>query len=89
MWNLKKSKKKSPEIQRLDWWLPDVGGKMGEGSEKVQTFSYKINKSWNDMYIMATVISNTVLYIRKFLRKDILKVFNIKNNPIATFGDEC
>ena len=49
MWNLKKNKTSS-WIQRTDWWLPEVGGseggKMGEGGQKVQTSSYKINKSW-------------------------------------------
>ena len=24
-------------------WLPQVGGEMGEGGQKVQTYSYKIN----------------------------------------------
>ena len=40
----------NPQIQTTDWWLPEgrgVGvGKMGEGGQKVQTSSYKINKSW-------------------------------------------
>ena len=39
------------QIQRTNWWLPEatrgrVGGEMGEGGQKVQTSSYKINKSW-------------------------------------------
>ena len=29
---------------RTDWW--DGVVKMGEGGQKVQTFSYKINRSW-------------------------------------------
>ena len=36
-------------MQRADWWLPEVWWgecEMGEGSQKVQTSSYKINKSW-------------------------------------------
>ena len=36
---------------------------MEEGGQEVQTFSYKINKSWDIMYIMETLVNNTVLYI--------------------------
>ena len=48
MWNLKSTnKQKSPtsQIQRTDWWLVVARGvgKMGEGSQKVQTSSYKIS----------------------------------------------
>ena len=40
--------KTNKQIQRTDCWLLEVGvvGKMGEGSQKVQPSSYKINKSW-------------------------------------------
>ena len=34
------------QIQRISWWFPEAGGrgwaKMGEGCQKVQTFSNKI-----------------------------------------------
>ena len=33
---------------------------MGEGSQKVQTFSYKINKSWNVMCNIMAVVNSTV-----------------------------
>ena len=36
---------------------------MGEGSQKVQTSSYKVNKSWDVIYSMVTIVNNTVLYI--------------------------
>lgn len=39
----------SSQIQRIHWQLPEVmegGGKMSEGSQKVQTSTYKINKLW-------------------------------------------
>ena len=31
--------------ERTNWWLPEVGGEMGGGSEKVQTSSYKRKSS--------------------------------------------
>ena len=38
------------QIQRSDWWLSEAKGwavgKMGEEGQKVQTYSYNINKSW-------------------------------------------
>ena len=47
MWNRKgKQKTKSnSQVQRTDWWLPEVGEgvQMGEGGEKVQTSNYKIS----------------------------------------------
>ena len=40
-------KKANSEILGTEWWLPEVGswriGELGEGSQKVQTSSYKIN----------------------------------------------
>ena len=36
-------------MQGTDWWLPEIGvgvSQTGEGSQKVQTSSYKINNSW-------------------------------------------
>ena len=57
-------------------------GKMGEGSQKVQTSSYKVNKSWDVIYSMVTIVNNTVLYIWRLLRDYILKVLitRKKNN---------
>ena len=49
--------------------MPEVEG---VGVEKmVQASSYKINRSWNVMYNMVTIviIHNTLLYIWKLLRK--------------------
>ena len=36
---------------------------MGKGGQKVQTSSYKINKSWDVMYSMMNTVNNTVTYI--------------------------
>ena len=38
--------------------LPDLGGRgvMGEGGQKVQTFSYKINQFWDVMYVMVSTV---------------------------------
>lgn len=33
------------------------GWKMGEGGRKVQTSTYKTNKSWEGMYSMVTVVN--------------------------------
>ena len=36
---------------------------MREGSQKIEASSYKINKPWDVMYSMATIVINTVLHI--------------------------
>ena len=36
---------------------------MDAGGQKVQTSSYKINKSWDVMYSVVTIVNNTVLHI--------------------------
>ena len=63
MWNLKKKKKKEhTQKRRSDLWSLEVesgGGGTGKGGQKVQTFSYKINKSWDIMY---NTITLTLLY---------------------------
>ena len=63
MWNLRKQK--SPQTHRC---REQVGGcqskgvgEKGEGGQKVQNSSCKINKSWG--YIMVTIVNNTVLQI--------------------------
>ena len=38
-------------------------GELEEGSQKAQTSSYKINRSWDITYSMATMINHTVLYV--------------------------
>lgn len=38
-------------------------GEIGEGSQKVQTYSYKINKFWDVIYNMATEANNAILYV--------------------------
>ena len=38
-------------------------GKMGEGNQKVQTSSYKLNKSEGCNESTATIVNNTVLHI--------------------------
>ena len=50
---------------------------LDEGDQKVQTFSYKIHKSWDVMYN----IVNTVLYIQKLLRVD-LKSFHHRKKKL-------
>ena len=61
---------------------------MGKESPKVQTSSYKINKSWGyNVYLYVTVINNTVMYILKLLKGQILKVLITRrkmNNWIET-----
>jgi len=50
----------------IDLWLLEVGvwwmEELGEGDQKVQISSYKIN-SRDVMYNMKTTVNNTVLYI--------------------------
>ena len=35
-------------------------GEMDEGHQKVRTSSYKINKSWDKIYRMTTIVNNMV-----------------------------
>ena len=53
------------------------GGEMSEAGQKVQTFSYKMNKFWDLMYIMITTANNTVSHTWKLLR-EILTVVTTK-----------
>ena len=49
--------------------LPKVGAgkiclgmiEIGEGDEEIQTFAYKINESWDEMYSMGNTINNTAI----------------------------
>lgn len=54
-------------MQRTDWWLLEVEGggvsKRGEGGQKAHISNYKINKSWDVIYIMAATVNNTMLHI--------------------------
>ena len=45
--------------------------------QKVQTFSYKVNKFWL-MYSIEIIADNMVLYIWKLLREQTLNVLTIK-----------
>ena len=36
---------------------------MGEGGQKVQTSSYKMNISWDVKFSMVTIVNNTAVYI--------------------------
>ena len=56
------------KISSCQRWESRVG-KMDEGDQKVQTSSYKINKSWVCNLEHVTVINSTVLYICKLLRE--------------------
>lgn len=48
---------------------------MGERSPRVQTTNYKINKSQDIMFIMETILNNTVAYLNAAKNKrQILKV---------------
>ena len=71
MWNLQKqTKNKSIDTEnRLVFARDGVWemGKMDEGGQKVQTFSYKKNKSCECACSMTTVVGNTVLHIWKLL----------------------
>ena len=42
---------------------------MGGGSQKVQTSSYKMNKSWGCNVQHGDMVNNTILHIWKLLRK--------------------
>lgn len=44
-------------------------GKMGQGGQKLKTFSYKINNNGDVIYSVMTIVNNTILHILKLLRK--------------------
>lgn len=48
-------------------WCQEYKGEKGEGSQKVETSSYIINKSWG--WNVGTVVSSPVLHIWKLLSK--------------------
>ena len=60
-------------------------GEVGESGQKVQTSSYKKNKFWDVMYSMVITVNNTVLYIWKLLREQIIKVL-IKRKKICNYA---
>ena len=41
---------------------------MGEGGQKVQTFSYKVISPGDVMYNMVTIVNNSVLCVLKLLK---------------------
>lgn len=46
---------------------------MDEGSEKGQTSGYKIDKHWDAMYNVTTIVNTAVCYVWKLLKEYILK----------------
>ena len=66
MWNLNKNQKHQAHRYREQiggCQRQGVGvGEMGEGRQKVQTFSYKISHG-DVIYSMVTIVNNTVSYI--------------------------
>ena len=51
-------------ITRSRGWRGGIGlHKMGEGDPKIQTSSYKINKSWDIIYSVVTTVNNTGLHV--------------------------
>ena len=63
----KKKEKETEAIERIDWWLPEAVGEMREGGQKLQMSNSKI--SYGDvMYCIVSIVNNTVLHTRKFLR---------------------
>ena len=58
------SKKARLIEQRAEWWLPGVGvwEKWRVVDQRVQTSSYKMNKSGDVTYSIVTIVNNTALY---------------------------
>ena len=81
-----KKKKKSPQMQRTEWYLPEVGvgnGTMGERDQKIQTSSYKICHE-HVTYKMVTMVNNIVLCIWKSLEY-ILKVLMMRKKNLSIY----
>lgn len=45
---------------------------------RAQTYSYKVNKLWDPMYTMVTIVNNIVLYTWKLLKELIVNVLITK-----------
>ena len=59
-----------------DWEV----GKMGEGSQKMQTSKYNVNKSWDVTHSMATIVNNIIFAYLKVAEKVNLKNPHHKEN---------
>lgn len=80
MLNLKKKKRqnkrnqKNPELIDIENRLAVASGRgcgMDEtvqGGQKVQTYSYKIRKSWDVLYSMMTTLNNTLLHMCMWMK---------------------
>ena len=68
----KKPRNPNSYIQQTDWWWPETGGqawkKMGEGGQKVQTLSNKINKR-DVMYNMRNLANTAAQDMGKLLKE--------------------
>ena len=77
--------KRSSQIQRIDWWLPEVRCvglakwvKVSKGTDfQLQIIPVNIEFS------IVTIVNNTLLYIQKLLREQIFQSF--KKKTIAVF----
>ena len=73
------------QIDGCQRWGSGVG-KIGEGGQKVQAFSYKISHG-DGKYSMVTIV-NTILHTRKSLRANIKSPYHKKNKLVTVYGDE-
>ena len=54
------------QIHETNCWLPEEGeglgaAKIGEGDQKVQTYHYKLSKSWGEKLSIGNIVNNTVM----------------------------
>ena len=65
------------------------GDEVSEGGRKVHTSLFiKEKRPGRIMYSMMNVVNNIVLYIRNFLRVDIISTHHNKK-IVAIYGDRC
>ena len=68
MWNLQKRQKEKSmhkNMETVEWWLPRAGRKGETGrdaGQRVEALSSKMDKFWELMYHMLTMINSTVLH---------------------------
>lgn len=60
---------------RVKWWLSGTGklGKRRDVGQSVQTLSCKMNRVWDLMYNLMTIVNNNVLRYLKFAKRVDLK----------------
>lgn len=73
--------KRQTQKQRLEWWLPQANvERKGRYWSKSMSFQFKMSKFCVSNLQHSIIVSNTILYISKLLKRYTLNVPLKKNN---------